>query len=274
MTLTLMAAGALVVTDLSWRTLGAGAVVMWGLLSAPVLLVPVGALWLGQMGWARLRQRSRERMNLRVDEASLAEMTALALSGGLGIYSALEMAADGVGGPVGATTTDLLRRIRVDGVVAATTAGGAGSDLFRTIGRAAASGAPLVDPVTRIAGEMRSELAADRLEDVRRIPVAMLFPLTLLILPGFLLLTVAPALVDAFARLRVLTLPTAPAGPPDQEKPMTRLRTDQTGQATAEYALVVVAAAAIAGTLIVWATSTGALGALFDAVISRVSSFM
>ncbi len=49
---------------------------------------------------------------------------------------------------------------------------------------------------------------------------------------------------------------------------------DQAGQATAEYALVIVAAAAIAGALIVWATSTGALQALFDAVISRVSSFM
>ncbi len=46
------------------------------------------------------------------------------------------------------------------------------------------------------------------------------------------------------------------------------------GQATAEYALVIVAAAAIAGALIVWATSTGALQALFDAVINRVSSFM
>ncbi len=48
----------------------------------------------------------------------------------------------------------------------------------------------------------------------------------------------------------------------------------QSGQATAEYALVIVAAAAIAGVLIVWATSTGTLTTLFDAVISRVTSFM
>lgn len=53
-----------------------------------------------------------------------------------------------------------------------------------------------------------------------------------------------------------------------------KLLTHQHGQATAEYALVVVAAAAIAGALIVWATSTGALGALFDAAISRVSSWL
>jgi Flp pilus assembly pilin Flp len=49
---------------------------------------------------------------------------------------------------------------------------------------------------------------------------------------------------------------------------------NESGQATAEYALVVVAAAVIAGALIVWATSTGALGNLFDAVISRVASFV
>ena len=55
---------------------------------------------------------------------------------------------------------------------------------------------------------------------------------------------------------------------------MNKLIDNESGQATAEYALVVVAAATIAGALIVWATSTGALGALFDAVISRVSNFM
>ena len=49
---------------------------------------------------------------------------------------------------------------------------------------------------------------------------------------------------------------------------------DESGQATAEYALVVVAAAAIAGALIVWATSTGALSALFDTVITKVTSFV
>jgi Flp pilus assembly pilin Flp len=61
---------------------------------------------------------------------------------------------------------------------------------------------------------------------------------------------------------------------PEIGETMQRLFTDESGQATAEYALVVVAAAAIAGALIVWATSTGALSALFDAVITRVSSFM
>lgn len=58
------------------------------------------------------------------------------------------------------------------------------------------------------------------------------------------------------------------------EYQMKRFFQEESGQATAEYALVVVAAAAIAGTLIVWATSTGALSALFDTVINKVTSFV
>ncbi len=48
----------------------------------------------------------------------------------------------------------------------------------------------------------------------------------------------------------------------------------EAGQATAEYALVVVAAAAIALALIVWATNTGVLADLFDAVVARVRSYV
>ncbi len=55
---------------------------------------------------------------------------------------------------------------------------------------------------------------------------------------------------------------------------MKRINVEQLGQATAEYALVMVAAAIIAGALIFWASSSGALSALFDAVVDRISSFV
>lgn len=42
------------------------------------------------------------------------------------------------------------------------------------------------------------------------------------------------------------------------------------GQATPEYALVILAAVALAGTLIVWAKQSGAMGQLFSFVMSRV----
>jgi hypothetical protein len=49
---------------------------------------------------------------------------------------------------------------------------------------------------------------------------------------------------------------------------------EEGGQATAEYALVIVAAAAVALALILWATNTGALESLFDEVIARVRSYV
>ena len=48
-----------------------------------------------------------------------------------------------------------------------------------------------------------------------------------------------------------------------------RLRSDR-GQTTAEYALVILAAAAIAVVLITWARSSGKLPAFFDQIIDKI----
>ena len=50
---------------------------------------------------------------------------------------------------------------------------------------------------------------------------------------------------------------------------MWRLR-DESGQATAEYALVIVASALIALALIIWASNSGTMERIFDAVADRV----
>ena len=49
-----------------------------------------------------------------------------------------------------------------------------------------------------------------------------------------------------------------------------RLRVDR-GQTTAEYALVILAAAAIALVLLAWARSSGKLPEFFDEVIDRIA---
>ena len=46
---------------------------------------------------------------------------------------------------------------------------------------------------------------------------------------------------------------------------------DEVGQTTAEYALVILAAAAVAAVLIVWARSSGKLPAFFDSIIDQVA---
>jgi len=50
------------------------------------------------------------------------------------------------------------------------------------------------------------------------------------------------------------------------------LLNDESGAVTAEYALVMVAAATIALALIVWATNTSVLPDLFDSMIARVKA--
>jgi Flp pilus assembly pilin Flp len=47
-----------------------------------------------------------------------------------------------------------------------------------------------------------------------------------------------------------------------------RLRRDERGQTSAEYALVLLGAAAIALLLVAWATKSDLIGKLFDAVIN------
>ncbi len=50
----------------------------------------------------------------------------------------------------------------------------------------------------------------------------------------------------------------------------TRLEPSERGQATAEYALVMLAAAAIAGLVLAWATKSHAITRMFDVVIDKV----
>ncbi len=48
----------------------------------------------------------------------------------------------------------------------------------------------------------------------------------------------------------------------------------ESGQTTAEYALVLVAAAAVAGLVLAWATKTHAISSLFDKIINRVTNMV
>jgi hypothetical protein len=47
-------------------------------------------------------------------------------------------------------------------------------------------------------------------------------------------------------------------------------RRDERGQTTAEYALVIIGVAAVAGMLIAWADKSKAISRLFDVVIDKI----
>ena len=50
-----------------------------------------------------------------------------------------------------------------------------------------------------------------------------------------------------------------------------RLRRDERGQTSAEYALVLLGAAAIALLIVAWATNTDLIGKLFDLVLDTIT---
>lgn len=72
----------------------------------------------------------------------------------------------------------------------------------------------------------------------------------------------------------LLILTASPAGPPGYQPPLVRGRgRGDRGQATTEYALVLLAAALVALLVIAWATAGGGaakIGRLFDRVIDAV----
>jgi hypothetical protein len=171
-------------------------------LTMPAVAVVVAAAWALAAMLARVRRARHGVVRNLADLASLCDLTTIGLTGGLGVRPALEMAVAELKGDLAAELDSLLRKGRVDGIAAVmTTADGVGRRFYRIVGRAAATGSSLLDSVSRLAHDLRAETAAAELEAVRRLPVTMLFPLTMLILPGFLLLAVAPGILDAIGRL-------------------------------------------------------------------------
>ncbi len=202
-----MIAAAVVALGLVGRNTSVGAVAVAGFVAAVVSAVPasIPLLALGAVVVAlrrRIRSRAEIQLATRRALAEAVELTALGLTGGLGAPAALRLAGRTVGGAIGSEIEAVLRRSRIDGLSGAVAHGHIGC-ITRVMNRATATGAPLLDSVSRLADQLHEDLTATRLAAVRRIPVAMLFPLTLLILPGFLMLAVAPALFDALGRLEI-----------------------------------------------------------------------
>ena len=52
---------------------------------------------------------------------------------------------------------------------------------------------------------------------------------------------------------------------------LTRLDRAESGQTTAEYAMVMLAAAAVAGLVLGWATKSHTISRLFDTVVNKLS---
>jgi tight adherence protein C len=184
------------------RWMAAGVGVSAGLLWLPIpTLIVVG-------GFAALLIRKRL-ANRRVEEASvdanvtlLSELTMLGLNAGLTFSNALALGAEHVAVPLQREVQGILRRSYHSGPAIALGANeGRAAGLYLLAAQAAVTGAPIAIAVQSFVDDRRAEERAAALAAARRLPVRLLFPLALLILPGFMVLTVGPAVLSALERL-------------------------------------------------------------------------
>lgn len=166
------------------------------------------AVYLGSRRWrssfALLRawrlERARPRAPSQGDLPLLVDLTGLGLSAGMTFPAAVEAAADQVGGPIAGEVGDTVRR-RTSGVTGEFVGSGITTGLFAVVDRALVTGAPMLPAVTGYGEALHADERHLRTARARRLPVKLLFPLALLILPGFLVLTVGPALLAGLQRM-------------------------------------------------------------------------
>ncbi len=166
-----------------------------------VLAAPAVALPLGVAAAAVVHRRRRRPEAGDADVALLAELVSLGLSAGLSFPEALANGASHVTTPLRTDVESAIRAGRGPGLsVALEHAGGPARPLYRAVARALRTGAPVDGAVRRLVEDLRAEERTKARERARRLPVKMLFPLALLILPGFLVVTIGPTLLAALDR--------------------------------------------------------------------------
>jgi tight adherence protein C len=84
---------------------------------------------------------------------------------------------------------------------ALTEANGPTSRLFGVLARAQVTGSSAMDAVASYVEEDRRQRRVQAREAAQRLPVKLTVPLALLILPGFVLLTIGPTVIATFDRL-------------------------------------------------------------------------
>jgi tight adherence protein C len=157
----------------------------------------------GQLAFLFRRIPVSERQNGRLRPeavALMADLLAMAGSAGLTPYLAIEVAVR-FGPPRAAE--------RLDAVLSAAAAGLSLADALDDEARRSAdlrpmlallaaserSGAPVAGPLVRLAAATRAQSRRRAMARARTVPVRLLFPLVFLVLPAFLLLTVAPVVL-------------------------------------------------------------------------------
>lgn len=153
--------------------------------------------------YRKARSRRREQSRAEFDPLVVARVIQVGLAGGLPLTAALSLAVGEVGQLVAGELTATLRTARREGMSSAMATSTASfmRPLFGRIALAQASGAPMHEAVSAYLTDGRAARRGKALEQVRRLPVALMVPLGLLILPGFVVLFVGPIVLNSLMDL-------------------------------------------------------------------------
>ena len=170
--------------------------------ASPVLLfIVLLAIGASQLVAGYRRQRDRREQAVR-DVAVFARGLFVAVNAGLSLHAAMTLASDGLNAQVSSEVQMLARRARRDGMaLALAEADGTCSRLFLLLARAQTTGASIGDAIGGFVEEQREAHRLKVTEAARRLPVKLTVPLALLILPGFVVLTVGPSVLESARRL-------------------------------------------------------------------------
>jgi pilus assembly protein TadC len=154
--------------------------------------------------WWRERRWRREEAALRAEVPLAADLLAMALGAGLTPYLALEVVARCGPSRVGLRLSSTVLAAREQRLVGALEAEARASPALEAVLGVLIDceclGAPAAPSLTRLAAEGRVRARQEAMARARTVPVRLLFPLVFLVLPAFLVLTVAPVLLAGFAR--------------------------------------------------------------------------
>ena len=134
--------------------------------------------------------------------AHLAALLEVAVAGGLSVFGALREVAALVGGEAAAEVNAALRAARSVGLAEALQSNhGPLAPLLRPLARPVRTGAAAQPVLSGLRRSIEAQQLTDLEARLERLPVKLVFPLALLMLPGLLLMIVAPSLLDVFSRL-------------------------------------------------------------------------
>ncbi len=156
-------------------------------------------LWLARF-FRRVRLGRSARAGAAQEVSVLARLLLIGLSAGLPLHSALTHAHRELREDLASDVDGVLKRSRVAGLAAALSGGtGPGARLFSLLAGSVVSGASVAPVLVGFLHERAAEEKAARLARARRLPIRLTIPLTLLILPGWLLLFVGPPFLQGIA---------------------------------------------------------------------------